>query len=226
MFNEKQKEWSAKSGAELPVYKTPKYEESKKSALAIIEKYEDVQEGDFWILMNESKNKKMLYSGLIISHNGCLKINDALEEKEKFRPECLTLDKDGYGDSLVFTYICPEQGIYEVGEVSKANCKNAYPYAMALKRCFDRVILKISKLAFGGIYSEAEADEFREPVGDAPITEYQVNLIIDYANKVGSDVDKICANYKVDSLTDLTAAQYGECLSILTKRFNAMKGDN
>lgn len=39
------------------------------------------------------------------------------------------------------------------------NCKNEYPYAMALKRCFDRVVLKLSKLAYVGIMSDSEADD-------------------------------------------------------------------
>ena len=39
----------------------------------------------------------MAYTGLIISHNGCLKINDHLEDG--FRPGCVVLDKDGYKDS-------------------------------------------------------------------------------------------------------------------------------
>ena len=101
-----------------------------------------------------------MYSGLIISHDGCLKINDVLEEKLKFKPECMSLDKEGYNNSLVYSYICPEQGLYEVGEVSKDNCKNDYPYAMALKRCFDRVVLKNNRIAYSGIYSDSESDEF------------------------------------------------------------------
>lgn len=155
-FGEKEKE----NG--LPVYKLPKYEESKAKAIEMIEngKY-GLVEGDFWVLMNTTKNKdKMLYSGLIISHNGCLKINEAIENKVK--PECFSLDKEGYNNSLVYTYV--DNDTYEVGEYNTNNCKNAYPYAMAFKRCFDRVVLKKSKLAFSGIYSEVEADEFKGEV--------------------------------------------------------------
>jgi hypothetical protein len=103
-----------------------------------------------------------MYTGLIISHNGCLKINDCLESK--FNPDCVSYDKDGYNGSLVFSYCNAEQGIYEVGEVSKSNCKNDYPYAMAYKRLFDRVVLKLSKLAYSGIYSDSESDEFMQRV--------------------------------------------------------------
>lgn len=170
MFGEKDKEYSRIWKKQVPVFQLPKYKESKKVAEEIIKKYDNITEGDFWILINESKNdEKVFYSGLIISHNGCLKLNDTLDSK--FDPECVEVDKQGYKNSLVFSYCNKEQGIYEVGEVSADNCKNAYPYAMAYKRCFDRVVLKLSKLAYGGVYSDSEADEFkeREPEADEVI---------------------------------------------------------
>lgn len=159
MFEEKDKEYDVKTGKELPVYKSPKYLEAKSKAEEMIKsnKY-GLTENDFWILMNKTKTEKMMYSGLIISHNGCLKINDKLENK--VNPNKFTLDKAGYKGSLVFTYC--DDDIYEVGEVSPTNCKNEYPYAMAYKRCFDRVVLKKSQLAYAGVYSDSEADEFDE----------------------------------------------------------------
>lgn len=160
MFGEKKEEFS--KGKKLPVWQSPKYVAAKTAALEVIKdgRY-GLSEADFWILMNETKNGQMGYTGLIISHNGCLKINDALPPEKRFVPSCVPVpDKDGYGGSLVYTYINDEQGIYEVGEVNAANCKLAYPYAMAYKRLFDRVVLKNSKLSYAGIYSEVEADEF------------------------------------------------------------------
>ena len=166
-FGEKKEEFI--NGKNVPVtFLTPKYKEAKKKAIELLEskEYKDkLEPSDFWILVNTYANKtKAMYSGLIISHDGCLKINDTLDEKLKFKPECMSLDKEGYNNSLVYSYICPEQGIYEVGEVSKDNCKNDYPYAMALKRCMDRVILKNSKIAYAGIYSDSEADEFTKRI--------------------------------------------------------------
>lgn len=168
MFNEKTTERSAKTGKDLPVWQSPKYLQSKEKAKKAMEQYSFLGEGDFWILMNETKTGKMAYTGLIISHNACLKINDNLSDKDKFKPECVTVDKAGYGGSLVFTYCCPAQGLYEVGEASPQNCKNAYPYAMGYKRLFDRVVLKQCKMAFDGIYSDSEADEFKEPLEELP----------------------------------------------------------
>ena len=181
------------NGVKIPVeFHTPKYKEAKNKAIELLEseKYKGVLEtSDFWILVNTYANKsKAMYSGLIISHDGCLKINDSLEDKLKFKPECMSLDKEGYNNSLVYTYSCPEQGLYEVGEVSKDNLKNGgYPYAMALKRCMDRVILKNSKLAYSGVYSDSEAEEFKEKdeaeetkeTKVIPATQKQLNMIMD-----------------------------------------------
>lgn len=165
-FGEKPAEFSPKHGKELPVWQSPKYQQAKKKVIEMLESdpYKDVlDESDFWILMNVTKSEKMAYTGLIISHNGCLKINDTLPEDKRFRPNCIAIDKEGYAGSLVFIYACEDQGIFEVGEVSRSNLNNNYPYAMALKRCFDRVVLKISRLAYAGVYSDSEADEFAKP---------------------------------------------------------------
>lgn len=153
-------------------WQSPKYIEATKKAVEILEseKYKNVlSASDFWQLTGKTKTGKIAYNGLIISHNGCLKINDALDDDKKFRPECVEIDKDGYGGSLVFVYCCKEQGIFEVGEVNRGNCTNEYKYAMALKRCIDRVILKNSRLAYAGIYSDSEAEELEnEPKEEKP----------------------------------------------------------
>lgn len=201
-FGEKKEEFIG--GAKLPVsFLTPKYKEAKAKAIELLEseKYKDVlEESDFWILVNTYANKtKAMYSGLIISHDGCLKINDSLDENLKFKSECVSLDTNGYKNSLVFTYNSPEQGLYEVGEVSDKNCKNDYPYAMALKRCFDRVVLKNSKIAYSGIYSDSEADEFvkrsDDISGDDNKTKNNVKTSKKSNNKTQSKADK-AINYR------------------------------
>lgn len=225
MFNEKTEEYSNKSKCKLPVVQSSKYQEAKKKALELIDgKKFDLAEGDFWILMNETKNGQMMYTGLIISHNGCLKINDKIEEKLKFKPSCMTLDKEGYRNSLVYTYINDEQGIYEVGEVSVDNCKNAYPYAMALKRCMDRVILKNCKLAYSGVYSDSEADEFTQPdtdKSDKKIDATQLKalegVLEDYCSKTeGADLKSLKVNllnkYGLRKFEDVTENVYVEIL--------------
>lgn len=221
MFGEKTKEYSKKHGGEVPVFITSKYNESKKKALEIIKKYDCIEEGDFWILMNETKNAKMAYTGLIISHNGCLKLNDVYHEK--FDPTCVSLDKDGYSDSLVFSYCNKEQGIYEVGEVSNANCKNAYPYAMAYKRLFDRVVLKLTKLAFSGVYSDSEAEEFRQPIEEGAPEKVAASETVIAEIKKGleeteSDVKRFLKVFGVSSIDELGEEQAEKALVMIEKK--------
>ena len=203
-FGEKEVEKvkDSKSGEweELDVWQSPKYKISREKAIEMIEsKKYDLSEADFWILMNRTGNR-MTYSGLIISHNGCLKIND--KSDNRVNPKCFTIDKEGYAGSLVYTYI--DDDTYEVGEFNANNGKNPYPYAMAFKRCFDRVVLKKSKLAFSGIYSEVEADEFKSQVDEETLDlklhqklEEQFDKLI---KEKGLDYDKVVAIYKTDDI--------------------------
>ena len=55
----------------------------------------------------------------------------------------------------------PINQAWSIGEASEKNCKNDYRWAMAEKRAKDRVILKLLGIA-GDMYSEEEADEFKE----------------------------------------------------------------
>lgn len=221
MFNEKNTEYY--NGQNMRVVQTAKYKQSKEKALEIIDKYERIGEGDFWILMNSNKKDTMYYSGLIISHNGCLKINEAQPDEKKFKPSCVTMDKEGYMDSLVYTYCNDDQGIYEVGEFGRHNSKQTYPYAMAFKRLFDRVVLKLCGLAYDGVYSDSEADEFKERYEDhgfedGQITPSEAKVIRQYAEAVGSDIDAVCKHYKVASPEALSKSQYAEVMNTFKKR--------
>lgn len=208
-FGEKEEEQG------LEVWQSPKYRESKKKAIEMIEsgKY-DLSEADFWILMNKTRSgETMAYTGLIISHNGCLKINDKLDNK--VNSKCFSLDKDGYKNSLVYTYV--DDDTYEVGEFNSDNGKNNYPYAMAFKRCFDRVVLKKSKLAYAGIYSEAEADEFKEPVEKKAtgITENQKAIISKLTEKSQKSLfDK----FSVSNIDELTVEQASEIVKLINEK--------
>lgn len=161
-FDEKTEEYHAAQRKKLPVWQSPKYKSSKEKAIELIEsKKYGLDESDFWILMNSTKSGKMMYTGLIISHNGCLKINSALEENLQFKPSCVEMVRDDGEKSKVMKYVSDDQGVFEFGEISPNNCKNDYPYAMVLKRLMDRVILKNSKVGFFGIYSDSEMEDFK-----------------------------------------------------------------
>lgn len=204
-FGEKKTEYNIKLGKEVDVWQSPKYLEAKNKAIETLESdmYKDVlNESDFWILMNATKSGKMAYTGLIISHNGCLKINDALPAEKKFKPSSVSITETGYKGSLVYTYINDSQGIYEVGEVNAENCKNAYPYAMALKRCIDRVILKSSRLAYSGIYSDSEAEEFKKDPEEPTKEDLKVNVraeLLEFCKDYEIDIKEIAAEFKLNN---------------------------
>lgn len=149
---------------------TAKYQTSRAKAVEMIESGKfGLEDTDFWILQNRSKSGAVVFSGLIISHSGCLKINDHLPKESRVKCSGFQrsiVESKTFGEMIVYDYMDDE--ICEVGEVSAANCRNAYPLSMAYKRCFDRVVLKKSRLGYSGVYSEAEADDFREPIQAAP----------------------------------------------------------
>lgn len=217
MFNEQEEEYSSKKGDYISVWQSDKYKSARKKAIELIDKKEyGLTEADFWILMNETKTGKMQYTGLIISHTGCLKINDKLEDNKKFNPESVIIDKEGYNETLVYSYINKEQGLYEVGEVSKTNCKNSYPYAMALKRCFDRVVLKNSKLAYESIYSDSEGADINKEETEKEIAEEKIDTLKVEAlkkaitkHKIGDDVVAlILAGYNYAKIEDIEIKNY------------------
>ena len=216
-FGEKEYEYDVKTGEELPVWQSPKYIESKQKATEMIEsKKYDLTPGDFWILMNKTKTNKMAYTGLIISHNGCLKVNDTLDNP--VNPKCFELDKEGYAGSLVYTYI--DEDVYEVGEFNSTNGKNPYPYAMAFKRCFDRVVLKKSKLAYAGIYSEVEADEFKQEITDTTEQEH-LKLIKEFdelADEVNLNREALYEKLQVKSNGELSNKQLQDLIESMKKK--------
>lgn len=216
-------------------WQSPKYIEATKKAIETLEseQYKNIlTEADFWQLTGKTKSGNIAYNGLIISHNGCLKINDSLPEEKRFKPSCITCEINGYGGTLVYTYINDAQGIYEVGEVSKSNCTNSYPYAMALKRCMDRVILKNSRLAYAGIYSDSEAEEFKnEPKETTPpeqktesadtdlivlpegAMENPRKALVDYCKDKGIDINEVARIHKLNNTSK--PEQFLEALSEL-----------
>ena len=126
---------------------TAKYQTSRAKAVEMIESGKfGLEDTDFWILQNRSKSGAVVFSGLIISHSGCLKINDHLPKESRVRCSCFQrsiVESKTFGEMIVYDYMDDE--ICEVGEVSAANCRNAYPLSMAYKRCFDRPVSRQNK---------------------------------------------------------------------------------
>lgn len=100
----------------------------------------------------------------VISHNGCEKIAD-IEKIKFYNPVIYTnanLDRVAMIGSARM-----EKGeeIWATGESNDDNTKGQgkYYFAMAEKRLKDRLILKLINAAQYGLYSETEADSFKDP---------------------------------------------------------------
>ena len=73
---------------------------------------------------------------------------------------------------LLVTGHMGDKSAWSIGEATNYNNKNPYPFAMAEKRGKDRVILKLAGLS-GHVYSEEEADDFKDRVPNPPPRQVQ-----------------------------------------------------
>jgi hypothetical protein len=89
----------------------------------------------------------------------------ALAENIKFdQPQILSINLADKTIAMCVTGRQGERTEWTTGEAAPYNNKNGYPVAMAEKRARDRVILKLLQ-AHGALYSEDEADEFKQNGG-------------------------------------------------------------
>ena len=136
----------------------------------LIKKFKEeykLESTDFWNLGRGGKNT------WIVKHNALEKV--AAQDKITWTLEVLNFSPD-----IVVKCVATsgDRVIESLGEASSKNTIINHPYAMAEKRAVDRCILKLLN-AHAYIYSEAESDDFKEPVG----------------NKV-----KLAANNKIDDI--------------------------
>jgi hypothetical protein len=108
---------------------------------------------DFWELKRKQKTM------WIITHDAIEKIA-TIENIELINFEILNTEVD-FARFLI-TMKKGDKSIISVGEASTKNCTNTYYGAMAEKRGIDRCVLKLIKAYEYGIYSEVEADTFKQ----------------------------------------------------------------
>jgi len=88
----------------------------------------------------------------------------AAAERIRFEiPTVLEGDGQGRTVALMGTAQLNDRVEWSIGEASPHNNKNAYPWAIAEKRLKGRLTLKLL-CAYGDVYSEEEAEDFRQPV--------------------------------------------------------------
>lgn len=112
---------------------------------------------------------------------------------------------------------------WSIGEASSKNNKNEYRWAMAEKRAKDRVILKLLGIA-GYMYSEEEADEFKETIAkaqlEADIEEFEANAVKEKTAKTKA-LNKAVAEgteYVEAEPTQTLQERYDICMKVLENR--------
>lgn len=115
----------------------------------LAEKY-NLSKDDFW------QHKQS--GNWILTHDACIKI--AVKENIQFgRPDVFRDDNSNVallGDAKRGNTIA-----WSTGEAGPKNCRMAYPWAMAEKRLKDRLTLQLVNAYEFGVYSEVEADDFK-----------------------------------------------------------------
>ena len=109
--------------------------------------------------LTESKATWNCHGTPVVLHKALEKI--ASEENIVF--DAPTIIESNIKDKHVAICVTGHKGdatAWSIGEAAPYNTTNKYPYAMAEKRAKDRVILKLLELS-GDVYSEEEADEFK-----------------------------------------------------------------
>lgn len=225
-----EKEYEKFSGKKIPVIQTAKYIQAKEKVISLLEseQYRNVLgQGDFWILMNFNRDKtECYYSGLIISHDALLKVNDTLDEKSKFNEKfCSQPIQCSFKDTeiLRMEYRDPRDGMFEVGEISVTNCKNEYPFAMLLKRTFDRVVKRKAKLSM--VYSDSEAEEFKEPTEEKKepkAIDEQITKIISYKDVILDELMERQINRPSD-VEKLTVTEASKLCKLIDERLEGVQ---
>ena len=225
-----EKEYEKFSGKKIPVIQTSKYLQAKENVISLLEseQYRNVLgQGDFWILMNFNRDKtECYYSGLIISHDALLKVNDTLDEKSKFNEKfCSQPISCSFKDTeiLRMEYRDPRDGMFEVGEISVTNCKNDYPFAMLLKRTFDRVVKRKAKLSM--VYSDSEAEEFKEPTEEKKepkAIDEQITKIISYKDVILDELMERQINRPSD-VEKLTVTEASKLCKLIDERLEGVQ---
>ena len=121
---------------------------------------------------------------------------------------------------------------WSIGEAAPYNNKNGYPFAMAEKRGKDRVVLKLIGL-HGEIYSEDEADDFKQQDNKEPTQDQLANEETSHEQREGMffQIDDIWnldelqtwGKTKAAEIASLTEADQREVRKHFTAKRNKIK---
>lgn len=129
--------------------------------------------------------------------------------------------------------------VWSIGEVAPSNYKvtgkqPGYPWAMAEKRAKDRCILKLLN-AHGTVYSDSEADEFKDaepdkpatpddmtslqPINDAMLLQLRVRL-----KEADANLETFCRYFEVADVAVLPQNRWDEAMQMLQTKIDKAKG--
>lgn len=119
---------------------------------------------------------------------------------------------------------------WSIGEASSKNNKNEYRWAMAEKRAKDRVILKLLGIA-GYMYSEEEADEFKDTIAraqiEADIQQFEADAVKE-KTAITKAINKSIADgseYVEPQPTQSLKERYDICMKVLQNK-QALKNNS
>lgn len=116
---------------------------------------------------------------------------------------------------------------WSFGEAAPYNTTQTYPFAMAEKRAKDRVILKLIGL-HGDVYSEEEADDFKnrpapEPAQDSPANSYVTRALADIASFGTNDALTTWATVNKPHIEALPDDLQEKIRNAYRRKFNSLK---
>ena len=103
-------------------------------------------------------------------------------------------DNKYYGFMMIGEAELDGMKIWTTADSTKENTMAKYYINMCEKRLRDRLTLKLLDLYEYGLYSDVEAEDFKKPVEDKPMTKYQATQIVNILkHQVGYDKDVVKA---------------------------------
>ena len=167
----------------------------------------------------------------IVSHKALERV--AAHKSIKFDPPVIVESHiNNKSVAIVVTGYLGDQTQWSFGEAADYNNKMGYPFAMAEKRAKDRVILKLVGL-HGYVYSEDEADDFRESkpkdFKDVPgesITPEQAREVIDLLNETNTFKPNFCNFFNINHVDDLSIEDFDRAIIMLNERLMKQRGDS
>ena len=182
-----------------------------------------------WALKRKNKQGKKYIVAWIAKHKA-LEVAAAHNNIEFDMPTIIDVDVKGKSAVICVKGKMGDKSEWSFGESATYNTKNEYPFAMAEKRAKDRVILKLLGL-HGDLYSEEEADEFKESKPDEDLEKIKQEELQEFLDQYDKQTKgKDPKNYYDDSLTAINGINELRLLEKTWDKINAwrpfMKNNN